>query len=231
MAYTSAPEVMEASSALHASEQRPRCEEYWLGSYCLQMMLPWLHIQRKLYSDWSAASHMHVEIVVLLSVVRRPTSWAKTSVASQASPLPTTSLRWWRTSPNLVPPSAATSPWMQNWTYQLARQWQQWLALQRGSGKTPCWPSTPRWRCIKPACSTCCSMAVKHGLCTPTKNADSMPSTCTALEGFWASPGKTMSPNNNVLAQAGIPNMFCLAYSKALALVWSCQPHAGWLNP
>ena len=33
--------------------------------------------------------------------------------------------------------------------------------------KTPCWPSTPRWRFTKPACSAHCSMADKHGLCTP----------------------------------------------------------------
>ena len=165
---------------------------YWLRSCCLQMMLPWLHTLRKLYSDSSAASHMHVENLVLLSVLRRPTSWAKTSVASQASPSATTSFRWWRISPTLVPPSPATSPWMPNWTHGLARQWQQWLTLQRGSGKTPCWSSTPRWRYIKSVCSAHCSVAVKHGLCTPTKNADSMPSTCAALEGFWASPGKTM---------------------------------------
>ena len=33
-AYTSAQEAIETSSALHASEQGLRCEEYWLGS-CL----------------------------------------------------------------------------------------------------------------------------------------------------------------------------------------------------
>ena len=39
-------------------------------------------------------THTHVESLVLLSVLRRPNSWAKTSVASQASPSLTLSLRW-----------------------------------------------------------------------------------------------------------------------------------------
>ena len=68
MVHTSLPEVMEASSASHTSEQRPRCEEYWLGSCWLQMMLPWLHTLRKLYSDSSAASHAHVEFSLTISV-------------------------------------------------------------------------------------------------------------------------------------------------------------------
>ena len=93
-AYTSAPEVMEASSALHVYKWRPRFKEYWLGSCYLQMMLSWLHTLRKLYSNSSAASHVHAESLVLLSVLRRPTSWDKASVASQASPLVTTPLRW-----------------------------------------------------------------------------------------------------------------------------------------
>ena len=50
-----------------------------------------------------------------------------------------------------------------------------------------------KMKVIKPACSAHCSIAVKHGLCTPAKNTDSMPSTCAALEVFWASPSKTVS--------------------------------------
>ena len=120
-----------------------------------------------------------------------------------------------------------------------ARQWQQWLALQRGSGKTPCWPSTPRWRCINPACSACCSMAVKHGLCTPSKIADSMPSTYTALEGFWASPGKTLSQTRTSWLrweyQACLPCLpedtctglmsatFTMAKPQGCAVWWACH--------
>ena len=192
MVYTSAPEVIEASSASHDSEWRPRCKEYWLVSCCCKQCCPDCTL-RKLYSNSSAVSHMHVENLVLLSVLRRPKSWATTSVASQASPLVTIPLRWWRISPALVPQSPATSPWLLNWTHRLARQWQQWLTLQGGSVKTPYWPTTPRWRCIKPVCSACCSMAVRHGLCAPTKNADTMLSTCATSEGFWASSGRTMS--------------------------------------
>ena len=98
---------------------------------------------------------------------------------------------------------------------------------QRGSGKTPCWPSTPGWRCIKPVCSACCSMAVKQGLCTPIKNADSMPSTCTALEGFWASPSKTVSQTRMSWLrweyQACLP---CLPKGTCTGLVMSatCRP-------
>ena len=122
MAYTSPPEVIEASSASHASKWRPGCKEYWLGGCCLQMMLPWLHTLRKLYSNSSAASHVHVENLVLLLVLRRLKSWAKTSVASVASPLVTTPLRLWRISPTLVPSSPTTSPLMLNWPHWLARQ-------------------------------------------------------------------------------------------------------------
>ena len=94
MAYTSVPEAIDAFSASQASEQRPICKEHWLGSCCLQMLLLWLHTLRKLYSDSSAASHVHVGNLVLLSVLIRPKSWAKTSVASQASPLGTMPLQW-----------------------------------------------------------------------------------------------------------------------------------------
>ena len=87
-----------------------------------------------------------------------------------------------------------------------------------------------KMRCTKPACSAHCFMAVKHGLCTPAKNADSMPSTCSALEGFWASPGKTLSQTGTSWLrqeyQACLP---CLP--KGTCLAWSCQPHAGWPSP
>ena len=126
-AFTSAVEVIEASSA--------SCKEYWLGSCCLQIVLSWLHTLRKLCSDSSAASHLHVENLVLLLVLRSPKSWAKTSVASQASPLVTTPLRWWRISPILVPSFPATSLLMLNWKHRMARQWQQWLTMQRQFGK------------------------------------------------------------------------------------------------
>ena len=34
---------------------------------------------------------------------------------------------------------------------------------------------------------------MRHGLCTATKNANSIPSTCTTSDGLWASPGRTVS--------------------------------------
>ena len=51
---------------------------------------------------------------------------------------------------------------------------------------------------------------------TPTKSADSTPSTWAASEGFWAS----------CLAQAGVPSMFALLSQRA-GLDWPCQLHGG----
>ena len=99
----------------------------------LQTMLPWLHTLGKLYSKSSAASNIHAEFGLTINL-------KKTNIMDQdLSSIPSISLRWW-ISPTLVPQSPATSPWMLNWTHGLERQWQQWLALQRGPGKTPCWP-------------------------------------------------------------------------------------------
>ena len=135
-------------------------------------------------------------------------------------------LEGWRISSTLVSPSPATSPWMPNWTQGLARQQQQWLALKRGPRKTPCWPPTLRWRSIKPVYSACYSMAMRHGLHTPAKNADSMPSTCTASEGFWASPGRTMSQTRmSWLRQEYQACLPCLPKGASASLVTSatCQ--------
>ena len=156
------------------------------------MMLPWLHTLRKLYRDSSAASHAHVEFGLTISL-------KKTNIMGQyLCSIPSITMSDYvlvvvEVSPTLVPPSPATSPWMPNWTHRQARQWQQWLSLQRGSGKTSCWPSTPKWRCIRLACSAHYSVAVMHGLCIPARNTDAMHSICTTWEGFLASPGKTVS--------------------------------------
>ena len=35
----------------------------------------------------------------------------------------------------------------------LVKQQKRWHIRERGSGTTPCWPSTPRWRCTRSRCS------------------------------------------------------------------------------
>ena len=194
------------------------------------MMLPWLHTLRKLYSDSSAASHVHRESLVLLSVLRRPTSWAKTSVASQASPSMATPLRWWRISPTLVPPSPATSSWMLHWMHRSSKQWQQWPALQRGSGKTPCWASTQD--------EGVSSLHAQHtalwqwsmdSVLLPRMQTQCLPSALPQKD-FWHHLAR-LCPKQECPGSGGNTKHVCLAYPKVFVLAWSYQLNAGWPNP
>ena len=134
------------------------------------------------------ASQAYAGNLASQSVSRRPTSWGKMSAVLQTYPSATTLWKWWRNLSTLAPPSPATSLWTPSSTPGLARPQQQWPALQQ-EYRTNSMLTTN----TKPACSAYCCIAAKPGHCTPAKNADSTPSICVALGGFWASPGRTTS--------------------------------------
>ena len=126
--------------------------------------------------------------------------------------------------------SSNLSPLMLNWTHRLARQWQQWLALLRGSGKSPCWPPTPWWRCIKPVCSACCLW--QWGM-------DSLLHPRTQTQCFQpVLPQKDFRhhlagpcPKQEHPGSGKNTKHVCFACPKVPVVAWSHESHAGWTNP
>lgn len=97
-------------------------------------------------------------------------------------------------SPIQVPLFPPTCPWTLNWTNISTKQQQPWLVWQGRSWKTTCWPSKLGCKCIRPACSAHCPVAVKHGAYTHARRV--------ALTVFtWATPGKSWESPSKTASQ------------------------------
>ena len=69
-------------------------------------------------------------------------------------------------------------PWKWTWTNTLVMQHQWWHTSPLGYWRTPCCPTTPRWRCTRPAYSALYCTAVRHGHLMPHRSTNSFHLCC-----------------------------------------------------
>ena len=208
MAYTSAPEVMEGSSALHTSEQRPRCEE---------------KIRELLFADDAAlAAHTKEPLQQLISCFTcgcskfsLTISLKKTNIMGQdLSSIPSISICDYilevvedftylsSTISSNLSLDAEQNTWIGKAATAMAH-------LVKRVWENSMLTISPKIKVYQASVlSTLQYMAVQHGLCTPTENTDSMPSTCINWQ--------YRIPYKNILALTGIPSILALLTQRHL---------------
>ena len=127
------------------------------------MMLPRQHTLRKLYTDSSAASHVHVESLVLLSVLRRPKimgqdlrSIPSISIGNYILEVVEDFTYLGSTISSNLSLDAELNTWIRKAVTAMAclvkRVWENSMLTINTK--------------MKPECSAHCCLAVKHGLCS-----------------------------------------------------------------
>ena len=138
------------------------------------------------------------------------------------------SLRWWRISPTLVPPSPATCSLHTKLNTQIGK-----VAIAMVCLAKRVWvnsiPTINTKMKVYQACMLSTLLYGSEGMDSvllPRMQNQCLPPALPS-ERFWASPGKTMSQTRmSWLRQENQACLPCLSKGTC-ALAWSCQPHAG----